>query len=220
MGSGKLPPELELIVSTIGWKLREALGRFKADEDQKTHRVRPWPMQNTRNHHLKRAGARFLLQDPLSNEDYSLSSSHVRDILAFDRLLWAFQHEGGRRPTDYNMVARIFNDDRLCVEKLARITKTNAGNTAIVVLGPSPTFDTRDITPQPRSPTSERYNRRMSKDDQDLVRAARAILSASELPFTGRKTTLHAHREKHRQSFCRTPEVDSYSVAGSSLGPH
>jgi hypothetical protein len=216
-GSGKPPPELELIVSTIGLKLREALGRFKADEDQETHHVRPSPMQNTRNHHLKRAGPRFLLQDPLTNEDYPLSASHVRDVLAFDRLLRAFKHDSGRRPTDYDRVAAIFNDDSLCTEKLARITKTNAGNTAIVVAGPSPTFDTRDITPQPRSPTSERFNRRIPRDDQDLVRAARVILSASEQPF--RKTTLHAHREKRRQSFRRTPEVDSYSVAGSSSGP-
>lgn len=216
-GTGRPPQELELIVSTIGWKLREALGRFKAEEDHKTHRVRPCPMQNTRNHHLKRTGTRFLLQDPLSNEDFPLSASHVRDILAFDRLLRAFQHEGGRRPTDYDRVARIFNDDALCTEKLARITKTNAGNTAIVVMGPSPTFDTRDVTPQPRLPTSERFNRRISRDDQDIIRAAREILNARDQPY--KKTMLHAHREKRRQSFRRTPEVDSYSVAGSSSGP-
>ena len=216
-GSGKPPPDLELIVSTIGMKLQEALGRFKADEDQETHHVRPSPMQNTRNHHLKRASPQFLLQDPLTNEDYPLSASHVRDVLAFNRLLWAFKHDSGRWPTDYDRVATIFNDDPLCTEKLARITKTNAGNTAVVVAGPSPTFDARDITPQLRSPTSKHFNRRISRDDQDLVRATRVILSASEQPF--KKTTLHAHRERRWQSFHRTLEVGSYSVEGSSLGP-
>jgi len=166
---------------------------------------------------LKRAGTRFILQDPLSNEDCPLSASHVQDILAFDRLLRAFQHEGGRRPTNYDKVARIFNDDPLCVEKLARITKTNAGNTAIVVMGPSPSFDARDFTPQPRPPAAERFDHRMSRDDLDIIRAAREILNARDQPY--RKTALHTHREKRRQSFRRTPEVDSYSVAGSSSGP-
>jgi transposase InsO family protein len=217
-GSGKPPKDLELIISMVGWKLEETLGGFKADEDQTTHRIHPHPMQYTNNRHLKRAGPHFLLQDPLTDKTRQLSASHVREILSFDRLLRAFKHGSGERPTNYDRIAEVFNHDILCTEKLARLTITNAGNASVVVPGPSPTFNASDATPQPRSPTSERFGHRALRDDPELIRAARAILNANDKSL--RRKTSQTHREKRRQPLQRAPELDTYSVAGPSSGPH
>jgi hypothetical protein len=104
-------------------------------------------MQYTSNRNLKRAGQRFLLLDPHTNKEHALGASHVQEVLSFDRLLRDYKHNTTREPTNYDLIARVFNDDRLCSQKLARLTRTSTNSPAVMVQGPSPIIDTRDFAP-------------------------------------------------------------------------
>jgi hypothetical protein len=215
-GSGKPPKDPELVISMIGWELETLLAGFKADEDQETHHARPRSMQHTTNRNLKRAGQRFLLQDPRTDREHALSASHVQEVLSFDRLLRDYKHNTTREPTNYDLIARAFNDDRLCPQKLARLTKTNADNFAVIIQGPSPIIDTRDIVLAPHSPTSPRFGNRTLRDDPALIQAAKAILKANEKTLRRKVSQTHRDRDKRRQSLHRPLDLDSYTIAGPS----
>jgi hypothetical protein len=216
-GSGKPPKDPELIISVIGWELEKMLAGYKAEEDQKTHRTRPRPMPGTNNRNLRRVGQRFLLRDPRDGKETMLSASHVQDVLSFDRRLRDHKHDTSREPTSYNQIARAFNDDQLCAQKLARLTGTNAHNIAVMVRGPPPDIDTRDIAAPPHSPTLPRAGSRTPRDDPTLIQAAKAILRANEKTLKRRAS--QTHRDKRRQSLHRPPDLDTYAVAGPSSSP-
>jgi len=217
-GSGKPPRDLELIVSAIGWELEKLLegSGYKAEEDPKTHHRRPRVMDYTNNRHLRRVESRFLLIDPNGNGQKPLNPTHVRDVLAFDRLCREFRHSTAKQPTSYDRIAEVFNADSICPAKLARITTTNAGNVAVMIMGPSPNIDTTvtDSPPQSQPSSSGRSSHRTLKDDQDLVHAARKALDISEKLFRRKGSKTH-----RRQSFRHAPELNTYSVPGPSSGP-
>ena len=61
-------------------------------------------------------------------------------------------------------VPAIYNDMVLFLLEVCNMF----GNTAVVVQGPSPTFDSRDITPQPRLPTSECFSRHVTLTTRNI----------------------------------------------------
>jgi hypothetical protein len=167
-------------------------------------------MHHTNNRHLRRAGPHFLLIDPHGNGQSTLNPKHVREVLAYDRLLREFKHTTGKRPGNYDNIADVFNADLLCHEKLARSTTTIARNTAVVITGPSPDIDASDAPP--RSPTFGHSIHR--GDDRELIEAARKILGASEKSL--RRKGSRSNRDNRRHSLHHASGLDTYSAPGPS----
>ena len=210
-GPGTPPKDANLVISMIGWQLDKALAGYKTDCGQATHRARS-TMQEAENWYLKHLGSHFILIDPYGNQsNRTLSTSHVREVLEFDRLLRSYRQTDRRPPTDYDKIAAWFNQS-VGREKLARIK-----DGTVVVLGPSPYFDTSSTpAPQPYYTTVQNTADRTSKKEQELTRILKLGLEADRRASAsagGRKgTTSRQDRLGRRSSLRGVTELASYST--------
>ena len=172
-------------------------------------------MQEAENWYLKHRGSHFILIDPYGNQsDQTLSTSHVCEVLEFNRLLCSYWQTNRRPPTDYDKIAAWFNQS-VGQEKLARIK-----NGTVVVLGPSPYFDTSSSpAPQLYYTTVQNTADHTSKKEQELTQILKLGLEADRRASASagarKGTTSHQDRLGRCSSLRGMTELASYSTPTS-----
>jgi hypothetical protein len=191
--------------------LEQCISGYKDGEHENTLFPRS-TMASSISHNLKRGGPGFLLYDPEAENYTGHTFDQVRAFLKHDTRLRTFQ--GGRlpQPDGYDRFANLYNEDVLCITKLAHQSTEENGRTTVTVIGPSPRIDFA-----PRSPTSPHGRRGSFRDDQRGGSYRRQLLQflATEAEAEERRNDRYLQKQRHRRSF-HSPDYSTAPGPSSS----
>jgi hypothetical protein len=210
-GSGKPPKDPELTISMLAHVLEQCISGYKGGEDEETHSPRA-TMASSISHNLKRGGPGFLLYDPEAENYTGHTVDQIRAYLKHDARLRTFQNGRQPQPDGYDRFADLYNEDILCITKLARQSIEESGRITVAITGPSPRIDFA-----PRSPTSPRGRRGSFKDDQRGGYYRRQLYQflATEAEAEERRNDKHLQKQRHRRSL-RSPDYSTEPGPSSS----